>query len=173
MAISMDTSLRRVVEPRLSLPQNALPIFNSQAMTSLKKTALVPYSPVQMYELVNDVESYAQFLPWCTAVTLHNRTDESLEATIKLKNYQSFTTHNSMEPGNRIDMKLVEGPFKYLTGTWLFEPLGPNGCHVTLEMNFELAAGLLGMAFGKVFNPLANSMVDAFSKEAARRYGGK
>jgi ribosome-associated toxin RatA of RatAB toxin-antitoxin module len=142
-------------------------------MTSLKKSALVPYSAEQMFALVNDVESYPRFLPWCIGVALHARSEDALQATIKLKNYQSFTTHNSMAAGRRIDMKLVEGPFKFLTGTWQFEPLGTAGCQVSLDLQFEFAGGLLGIAFSKVFNPLANSMVDAFTKEAGKRYGGR
>ncbi len=146
-------------------------LFAPDTMTTLKKTALVPYSPQQMFDLVNDVESYPRFLPWCTAVTLHTRTEEGLEATIRMKSHQSFTTHNSNVMGHRIDMKLVEGPFKFLQGSWVFEPLGTHGCHVSLDLHFEFAGGLLGIAFGKIFNPLANSMVDAFTAEAARRYG--
>lgn len=140
-------------------------------MTSITKSALVPFTPKQMYDLVNDVDSYATFLPWCSSVKVHERSEHALKATLYLTNRQSFTTQNRMTAGHRIDMNLVEGPFKSLKGTWQFQPLGPTGCQVSLEMQFELAGGLVGMAFGRVFGPLANSMVDAFCKQAAVRYG--
>ena len=143
-------------------------------MTTIRKSALVPYSAEQMYELVNDVESYPEFLPWCAAVELLSRNRDTLTATIviaKGRFTQAFTTMNSMDEGRRIDMSLVEGPFKYLKGSWLFHPLGAEGCEVSFHLDFEFASGLIGFAFGKTFGELANSMVDSFCQRALEYYG--
>ncbi len=143
-------------------------------MTTIHKSALVPYSAEQMYELVNDVESYPEFLPWCAAVKLLSRNSDTLTATIVISNSafrQAFTTMNSMDEGRRIDMNLVEGPFKYLKGSWRFHPLGAEGCEVSFHLEFEFASGLIGLAFGRTFSQLANSLVDAFCDRALERYG--
>lgn len=143
-------------------------------MTTIHKSALVPYSAEQMYELVNDVESYPEFLPWCAAVELHSRNRHDLTATIVISKgrfKQAFTTMNSMNEGRRVDMSLVEGPFKYLKGSWLFHPLGAEGCEVSFHLEFEFANGLIGFAFERTFGELANSLVDAFCQRALEHYG--
>ena len=143
-------------------------------MASLQRSALVPYSPEQMYALVNDVGSYPEFLPWCTGSRILHQEESRLEATITLSKgaiNQRFTTMNTMLPGRRIDVHLVEGPFRRLTGAWCFDPLGDSGCKILFDLEFELNKGLLAMAFGKVFSQLANSMVDAFCKRARQVYG--
>jgi ribosome-associated toxin RatA of RatAB toxin-antitoxin module len=143
-------------------------------MTTIHKSALVAYSAEQMYALVNDVERYPQFLPGCTAVELLNRASHELTAKLVIAKggfKQAFTTHNIMEEGRRIEMQLVEGPFKRLHGTWRFHPLGTQGSEVSLHLEFEMLKGLLGMAFGSTFSQLANSLVDAFCQRAVRTYG--
>ena len=143
-------------------------------MTKIHKNALVPYSAEEMYALVNDVQSYPEFLPWCSAVQLLVPGRHHLKAMLTIskgKVNQSFTTQNSMEEGRRIDMRLVEGPFKFLKGTWLFDPLGTEGCEVSLHMEFEFSNGLLRVAFGPVFHQMANSLVDAFCQRAVECYG--
>ncbi len=92
-------------------------------MGSVNKTANVPYTKEQMYDLVNDIESYPEFLPWCTDARVFNRKEESLSATVTLatgKIRQTFTTENRMQVGRRIDIKLISGPFNYLTGYCAF-----------------------------------------------------
>jgi ribosome-associated toxin RatA of RatAB toxin-antitoxin module len=143
-------------------------------MTTIHKSALVRYSAEQMYELVNDVESYPEFLPWCASARVIWQNNDRLKATIALsigKVKQAFTTENLMEEGRRIEMNLVEGPFKYLQGTWRFQPLGAGGCEVSLHLDFEFATMLLGLAFGRAFNQVASSLVDAFCQRATQRYG--
>lgn len=143
-------------------------------MTTVKRSALVPYTAEQMYALVNDVEAYPEFLPWCAEVMVVSRNQTALQATIAIEKggiKQRITTRNIMHEGRRIDMNLVEGPFRYLNGTWLFQPLGGRGCDVSLQMHFEIVHGLVGLAFGQVFNQLANSLVDAFCRRAAERFG--
>jgi ribosome-associated toxin RatA of RatAB toxin-antitoxin module len=143
-------------------------------MTVIHKSALVPYSAEQMYDLVNDVESYPKFLPWCAGVQLLSKNRESLMATIVVSKgalKQAFTTMNAMKEGQRIEMNLVEGPFKYFKGLWRFDPLEAKGCEVSFHLNFEFARGLIGLAFGRTFSQLASSLVDAFCQQAQERYG--
>ncbi len=139
-----------------------------------RRSAIVPYSATQMYDLVNDVESYPKFLPWCASVRLLSRDASQLKATISLSKggiKQSFTTLNRLAPSHRIDMDLVQGPFSRLSGAWQFEPLGESGCRVSLDMEFEYKSGLLGIAFGRVFAEVADSLVDAFCRRARECYG--
>lgn len=143
-------------------------------MSSINRSALVPYAAEQMYDLVNDIEAYPEFLPWCTAATELARDPHTVRATLCLAKgalQQSFTTSNTLHAGRRIDMRLEAGPFQYLNGTWLFQPIGTQGCEVSLHLHFELAKGILGLAFGQIFNQLANSLVDAFCRRAEERYG--
>lgn len=143
-------------------------------MAIIHKSALVPYSAEQMYDLVNDVESYPKFLPWCAEVQLLSKNRESLMATIVVSKgalRQAFTTMNAMEEGQRIEMNLVEGPFKYFKGLWRFDPLEAKGCEISFHLNLEFARGLIGLAFGRTFSQLANSLVDAFCQQAQERYG--
>ena len=143
-------------------------------MTVIHKSALVPYSAEQIYDLVNDVESYPKFLPWCAEVQLLSKNKESLMATIVVSKgalKQAFTTLNAMEEGQHIEMNLVEGPFKYFKGLWRFDSLEAKGCEVSFHLNFEFARGLIGLAFGRTFSQLANSLVDAFCQQAQERYG--
>ena len=143
-------------------------------MTVIHKSALVPYSAEQMYDLINDVESYPKFLPWCAEVQLLSKNKESLMATIVVSKgalKQAFTTLNAMEEGQHIEMNLVEGPFKYFKGLWRFDSLEAKGCEVSFHLNFEFARGLIGLAFGRTFSQLANSLVDAFCQQAQERYG--
>ena len=127
-----------------------------------------------MYTLVNDIESYPEFLPWCSQARVHERDDNHLKASLTLKASKlehSFTTENSMQPGQLIRVNLIEGPFKHLSGTWRFEDSDNSQCFITLEMQFEFKNRILKMALGKTFNKIINSLVDAFSKRAQEIYG--
>ncbi|MEX2354070.1 MAG: type II toxin-antitoxin system RatA family toxin, partial [Gammaproteobacteria bacterium] len=131
----------------------------------MSKSAVVPYTADQMYHLVNDIESYPQFLPWCTDAVVHDRTDESLTATVSLatgKLQQSFTTENRMRAGERIDVNLVKGPFKYLRGHWTFRDIDQNNCQVELEMEFEFRNKLLKLTLSAVFGQFMNALVGSF-----------
>lgn len=143
-------------------------------MSKISKRVLLPYTVDQMYDLVNDSETYPEFLPWCEKVNVIERNELSVKAEVwinKGKIRKSFITQNNMIPGERIEMNLVEGPFKKLHGVWHFSPRGETGCEVTLEMEFEFARGLLGFGFNKVFSGIANSMMDAFCQRAKQQYG--
>lgn len=143
-------------------------------MPTVTKSALVPFSAGALYELVADVESYPSFLPWCKSTTVHYRRDEEVKATIEISRgpiRKSFTTVNSMVRHRSIEMCLVEGPFRYLEGTWTFKALGDEGCKISLYMTFEFESGLINLSFGPVFTGITNSLVDAFSSRAAEVYG--
>ncbi|MGH8119301.1 MAG: type II toxin-antitoxin system RatA family toxin, partial [Gammaproteobacteria bacterium] len=124
-------------------------------MNEIHKSAVVPYAAEAMYALVNDIDAYPDFLPWCRSTEVRNRSDRHLQATLKLeagKIRQSFTTENIMQPGRTIEMRLVEGPFKSLTGCWRFEPIAPGSCHVRLDLHFEFRNKILKLALSRTFH---------------------
>jgi len=139
----------------------------------VKKTALVPHSAKEIYALVNDVESYPDFLPWCKSTRLLSRTEHEVCGELEVSRIgisQKFSTCNRLHPFDRIDIRLLEGPFKHLRGSWHFQPLSDNGCKVLLELEFEFSGKLINKAFGVFFNQIANTMVDAFCKQARAVY---
>ncbi len=143
-------------------------------MTIINKFALVPYTPAQMYALVDDIEAYPEFLPWCKSTRVLSRTQDEVRATIELSKggvEKSFTTCNRNQKNKMIQMRLVEGPFKQLEGFWRFDALGDDGCKVSLDLEFEFASRMLGMVIGPVFSQIANSLVDSFQKRAVAVYG--
>lgn len=143
-------------------------------MSTVSTSVCVNYSPREMYDLVNDVESYPGYIPMCSAVKLLSSTPDALRATITMakgKIRLSFTTENTMEIGEIIRMRLIDGPFKKLDGVWRFQPSGDSGCEVSFRLDFEFANSLLSMAFGGFFKEVSESMVDAFCRQAARKYG--
>jgi ribosome-associated toxin RatA of RatAB toxin-antitoxin module len=143
-------------------------------VATIKKSALVLYSAADMYALVNDIESYPQFLPWCRSASTADRTEDSLRATIEMAKggvHKTFTTSNRMQKHKMIDIRLVEGPFKRLEGYWRFDPLRADACKVALDMEFEFSNQILRVAIEPVFKQIANSLVDAFCKRAVEIYG--
>jgi len=140
-------------------------------MIVVDRSALVGRTAGEMYSLVADVGSYPLFLPWCdravVSVNEPGRTVAALHINFRgLK--QQFTTENFNQPGERIDIKLVSGPFRSLEGSWLFTPLSEKGCKVELSLRYEFASALIEKAVGPVFHQIADSFVDAF----VRRAGG-
>ena len=143
-------------------------------MTTIHKSALVPYSAEQMYTLVDDIPAYPEFLPWCSSSKEINRGELEVEASLDIAHsgvHKSFTTRNRLEINKTIEMQLVEGPFKHLHGIWRFEPLGDAGSKVMLDLEFEFSSKLLGMTFGPLFSKIASSLVDAFIQRAQKVYG--
>ena len=142
----------------------------------INQTARVPYSARQMFDLVADIEAYPQFLPWCSDARVLDRTQHEVTATIALSKggiRQSFSTRNRHHAHERIDLQLVDGPFRSLHGYWRFEPVGENGTtsNVSLHLEFEFRNRLLAMTFGRAFHHIANAMVDAFCERARAVYG--
>ena len=145
-------------------------------MTTINRQALVSYSAENMFDLVDDIDSYPAFLPWCSSAKVLSRDEDEVRAAIELskgKLRKSFTTCNRLQKGKMIEMRLVEGPFKHLEGFWRFEALEGGASKVSLDLDFEFSNKLVAMAVGPVFNQIANTLVDAFVVRAKELYGGK
>jgi ribosome-associated toxin RatA of RatAB toxin-antitoxin module len=141
----------------------------------VRRSALLPYRAQDMFVLVDDVEAYPEFLPWCNAARVVNRSDDQLEATLELQKgalSKTFTTRNQRREFEAIDLALVEGPFRHLSGGWRFKDLGSDGCKVSLELDFEFKSRAADLMFGTFFEHVCNALIDAFSKRAAVVYGG-
>ncbi len=143
-------------------------------MRELQRSALLPYGATEMYALVNDVRAYPEFLPWCRSAVVHSETERFMEASLELskgKMSRVFTTRNQLVTGERIEIGLVDGPFRHLEGHWHFDRLDEAASEVRLEMRFEFDSFMGGMLFGTMFEDMARSLVDAFSKRARVVYG--
>ena len=144
-------------------------------MPTVKKNALVPFSAQAMFDLVAAVEEYPEFLPWCGGSEVHQRSEDSMIATIRIAYRglsQSFTTENLHQPPHRIEMKLRDGPFSRRHGGWTFKALTDPACRVDLEMDYEMRSGLIAQLLGPVFEQIAQTMVDAFVNRAEALAGG-
>ncbi|MCA1772628.1 MAG: type II toxin-antitoxin system RatA family toxin [Halomonas sp.] len=143
-------------------------------MPTVNRSALVRHTPKQMFDLVNDFERYPEFLPGCRRARLLEHDDDHLIGEMTLGRAgveQSITTRNDLHAPERIEMSLVNGPFKRLKGRWQFIPMGDGACKVSLDMEFEFANRLLGMAFGRLFQQIAGQLVDAFTRRADEIHG--
>lgn len=143
-------------------------------MTAINRSALVPYTPAQMYELVNDIEAYPTFLPWCQDARVLSSDQDEIRACLNLAKgsiQKSFTTRNLLQKDKMIEMRLLEGPFKHLEGLWRFDPVGEAGCRVSLALEFEFSSKLMGFAMGPMFNQIASTLVDSFVQRAEQVYG--
>ena len=141
-------------------------------MRNIRREAMVPQTASQMYDLVDRVEDYPNFLPWCSKTIGHHRNADEVQATLSISAAgfeKSFTTKNRLQPGKMIEIRLLDGPFKHLEGFWLFEDL-PNGSRVLLDLEFEFAGGLLSFAFDPIFHQVASTLVDAFVSHANTHY---
>ena len=142
--------------------------------THIQRSALLPYPAQALYDLVNDVEHYPDFLPWCSSVELIEKSDVLMRASLgvaKAGLSQHFVTRNTLVPGQSIEMNLEEGPFKQLHGLWVFKPLGEKACKISLDMTFDYAGPLVKATLGPLFNQAANTLVDAFCQLAKQLYG--
>jgi ribosome-associated toxin RatA of RatAB toxin-antitoxin module len=143
-------------------------------MKRITRTAISPHSAAQLYALVEDIESYPRFLPWCLSTTVHERKAGGTRATLTVGLSglrQSFTTQNENRPGEAIDLRLVEGPFKAFAAAWRFTPLGPAGCRIEFSLDYEFASRALGRLLEPLFDRIANTMVDAFARRADEVHG--
>jgi ribosome-associated toxin RatA of RatAB toxin-antitoxin module len=142
-------------------------------MQTVSASAIVAYSSQQMFDLVNDIEAYPQFMPGCVGAKILRSGDDWVEAELELKKsgfHQSFTTRNQLFAPNLIQLKLVDGPFTKFEGFWRFKSLGESGCRVEFELNFELRNRLLQMAVGKMFAGITQQQVDAICHRAVAIY---
>jgi ribosome-associated toxin RatA of RatAB toxin-antitoxin module len=143
-------------------------------MPDINKTLVVPYTCSQMYDLVNAIEQYPEFLPWCESAEIHHRDSDEVKASLVLYGAgirKSFTTLNRLQKNKMIEIVLLDGPFKHLEGFWRFDDVGTEKSQVSLDLEFELPGGLLNFAFGPIFHQMANTLVDAFSARADDVYG--
>jgi ribosome-associated toxin RatA of RatAB toxin-antitoxin module len=143
-------------------------------MHRIERSLLVPYSAERMFGLVDRVDEYPAFLPWCPAAHARPLADGVVEATIDIAYHgvrSSFTTRNETEFPSRIRLSFVSGPFRRLSGQWHFLALGPDSCKVSLELQYQFAGGLLGRLIAPVFDSIAGSLIDAFARHAEILYG--
>jgi len=144
-------------------------------MSHIQRSALVHYSAEEMFRLVNDVADYPNFLPWCRSSAVISESDDEMIASVEIARgvlNKTFTTRNRLQEGRRIELTLVDGPFKKLQGYWQFEPLKTeNACKVSLDLEFEFDNAMMSIAAKPIFTQIANSLVDAFCKRAVEVYG--
>lgn len=148
-------------------------------MREVKRNALVPYTPAQMFALVEDFERYPEFLPWASGAKLLSREGDELVGRLELERMgvkEHFTTRNQLQAPHQMSMQLVEGPFKALEGYWRFTAIcdadgKPRGTRVDLNIQFEFKSKMLDMLMGRSFETSCGSLVDAFAKRARALYG--
>lgn len=142
-------------------------------MALVEKSVLVPYSAEQMFNLVDRVGEYPQFLPWCGGAGVSEPDGTTVHATVHINYHhirQSFTTRNERTPPHRIGLTLLDGPFRHLDGDWRFIPLNPSACKIEFRLHYEFSSKLLEKLVGPVFHYIANNFVDAFIRRAEEVY---
>lgn len=142
-------------------------------MKRIARSAIVEHSAREMYALVDDIESYPRFLPWCTAAKVEERTGEGARATLTMGMRglrQSFTTQNVNHPGESIELRLVKGPFRRFAASWRFTPLSGEACRIEFGIEYEMA-GAISKILEPLFDRIGDTMVDAFTRRATELYG--
>jgi ribosome-associated toxin RatA of RatAB toxin-antitoxin module len=142
-------------------------------MKRIARSAIVEHSAEEMFALVDDIESYPRFLPWCAAAKVDERTPTGVRATMTMGMRglrQSFTTQNENRPGESIELRLVKGPFQRFAGAWRFKPLSGEACSIEFSLEYEMA-GALSRILEPLFDSIADTMVDAFARRADAVYG--
>lgn len=142
-------------------------------MAKVEKTVLVAHSAEKMYALVDAVEHYPEFLPWCGGTELIQRDETTTIATLHIDYHgvkQKFTTQNHKEYPRLMEIRLKEGPFRHLEGVWHFTPLEANACKIEFELGYEFSSHLLEKLIAPVFSHIANTFVDAFVARADKVY---
>ncbi len=147
-------------------------------MRQVDRSALVSYSAPEMYALVEDVEAYPEFLPWCTGAQLHEKSAAELTASIGIglgALNTKFSTRNELDPPRVMTMELLSGPFRFLHGRWEFEPLGDAelgdaGCEARLRVEFEFDSTAQDLLLGPAFEKICNELMDAFVRRANKLY---
>ena len=143
-------------------------------MKTINKSVIVPYTPEQMYKLVNDIERYPDFVPWCVGSELLTQDRDELRARLDFAKgsvQKSFATINRLHKNKMIEMRLLDGPFKHLEGFWRFEVENENVTKVSFDISFEFSNKIMGMMFGSFFQQVVGSLVDAFYQRAQEVYG--
>jgi len=140
-------------------------------MHNIHKSAIVIHPAEKMFQLVDSVENYPQFLPWCGSTQIIERNNDKTIASIEI-NYkgirQTFTTENTKRQNQEMIIKLIDGPFKSLSGQWIFKNLDKDSCQIELKLEYEFSNVILEKLISPVFNMIANTFIDEFIKEANR-----
>ncbi|GAB4058946.1 type II toxin-antitoxin system RatA family toxin [Uliginosibacterium sediminicola] len=138
-------------------------------MSEVRKVVLIEQTPARMFALVDDVEHYPAFLPWCGGTEVVERSDTLTVATLKV-NYHGirtqFTTANEKQAPLSMKLQLRDGPFRHLEGEWLFKALGDTACKIEFRLHYEFASKLLDKALNPVFSHIASTFVESFVKRA-------
>lgn len=150
-------------------------------MKRVNKTVLLWYSPREMYDLVTAVQDYPRFLPWCERAEVLEETPEAMTARLTLRYaglHHAFTTRNEHKPGESVIVRLVDGPFSVLDGTWLFHPIGRPGseaaaCKIEFDMRYAFSSLPFEAVLSPVFDRVANTFVDSFVQRAEEVYGAR
>jgi len=140
----------------------------------IRRSALVTFSPEQMFDLVVDVERYPQFLPWVVGAEVHEKSGTGLLASMEMQRAgvkERFTTRNVMERPHWMTLALVHGPFRVLDGKWTFTPIADAGTRIDLAMRFEFANPVIALLFGKAFEQSCGQLIDAFVARAKQVHG--
>ena len=143
-------------------------------MPAISRSALVMHSVEDMFQLINDILAYPKFVPDCSDSKVISENDSEMTASLlvskgALKKW--FTTKNTFVTNQQVKLSLVDGPFKKLTGHWSLTQLSEEACKISLELEYEFSSKVFDLAFGRVFNHMANNMVQAFTQRAKEVYG--
>lgn len=142
-------------------------------MLNISKSVITPFTPAQMYALVSDIENYKNYLPWCPSSQVLKRDGNKIVGRVDisyLKVKAHFTTENINTENQRIDLSLVDGPFKQMKGHWIFTPLGENGCKIEFKLDYAFSNFIIQKVIGTVFEMVIKSIVDSFVKKAHEIY---
>lgn len=142
--------------------------------TRIQRSALLPYPAQALYDLVNDVARYPEFLPWCSKAEVMEVSEAHMRAALTVAKggvSQRFVTLNGLRDGERIEMQLQEGPFTQLHGIWDFKALNEKACKISLDLSFDYSGPLVKATLGPLFNQAANTLVDAFCQRAKELHG--
>jgi ribosome-associated toxin RatA of RatAB toxin-antitoxin module len=143
-------------------------------MTTIHRSALLPFHARQLFELVNDVEAYPQYMDGCVGARVLHREEQLIEARLDLARggiSQSFSTRNRMTGFEQISLELLEGPFDYFEGRWNFKALGEAACKISLNLEFRVNSAILGAAAGRLLDRVTGNLVDAVGRRAQQLYG--
>lgn len=146
---------------------------DNQTMREVKRSAIVGYSAAQIYALINDIDAYPAFLPWCTHARVESASAVEVVATLGVKRgplNTEFTTRNALVPDRSVQMSLAKGPFNELEGLWTLTPIDVAGCRVSLQMRFAFRITAMSALLEPVFEQMAASLVDAFVSRAREVY---
>ncbi len=143
-------------------------------MTTIHRSAIVSYSAHQMFELVADIPAYPKFLPWCGGARIISTQGDEVIAAIDIAYsgvHRTFSTRNLLQHDKMMEIQLLEGPFSYLQGFWQFKALDEQSSKISLDLEFDVANRIVGLALTPVFSNIANQLVDRFHRRATELYG--